>query len=449
MRLTQVFYFLAGSSEVVIEDCPEAERNYHTAIGGFVLITAIVASLSGGYALYTVFGSVIPAILFGVFWGCVIGAIDRFIVMTVDLTSQGGRARMLFAAGSRLVLATFVAVVVARPLELRIFAPEIGEHLAEGVSVRAAAQIAALREEIAANERDYEGTKRLAADEASRAALSGERDLCLLEQARLRDEVHGECDGTSGTRRVGVGPICDLKKADHDDVKARCDDLVARLAAADEAIAELRDANDEAFAAMRAEGEARIHAVEQATAQELAKIDAGDSGSLLTRLEALHALSLKSGGMAWAVWFVTALFVLIEAMPVGLKLLVAGRGTYARRLEQDEDEAGKRHRIERRHRERQRMYHRQTVSTIARAVRDQQRGQVLDTIATGADVVANDVNLELRRRTEVTSVDSAQARTAFPPGRDAGYDGDDEDEVDGDPRGPDQAETAVLPRRIK
>jgi hypothetical protein len=415
MRVSRMFHFLAGSSVNVVEDCPESERNYHAAIGGFVLITAAAAALSGGYALYTVFGSVPAAVLFGLFWGATIGAIDRFIVMTMDLTAHRSPLRNVLAAGSRLVIAIFVAFVIARPLELRIFAPEIGAHVAAGVQANLARDVGAVRADLEAQQADYEGTRRLQAEQVRNAALVAEHTECVGDQKRLRDAYHGECDGTAGTLRVGVGPICDIKRQDYDALAAQCAAIDGRRVDSDAAITQLMNDNDQAYAGMRAEAEERIGALASAAQVRLDRIDAGDSGSLLTRLEALHELARQSDGLWWSLAFITLLFILIEAMPVALKLMVAGRGSYPLRIDQDEQEATRRHRIERRYRERQRRKHRSTIYEISDAVRDTQRSRVLRTITRGSQIVANDVNAELRRRTEVASQDMLEPRTVFPP----------------------------------
>ncbi|MEZ4241428.1 MAG: DUF4407 domain-containing protein [Myxococcota bacterium] len=458
MRVSRFFQFLAGSSETVIEDCPEAERNYHAAIGGFVLITAVAASLSGGYAMYTVFGSWFAAVLFGLFWGFAIGAIDRFIVMTLDLFGGRSPTRNVLAAGSRLLIAVFVAFVIARPLELRIFAPEIGEHLATGIRAALAEDAAAVRAGLEAQEAAYEGTRRLAAERERNTTLAAQHEACLTEQGRLRDAYHGECDGTAGTLRVGVGPICEIKQKDYEAFAAGCEAQGTELAASTATITALMDANDAAYAQMRAAAEERIAAMQQAAQTRIDGILEGTEGSLLTRLEALHELARSSDGMWWALVFITVLFVLVEAMPVALKLMVAGRGSYPLRLEADEVEATRRHRIERKYRERQRRKHRSAIYEISDAVRDNQRSRVLRTVSRGTDIVANDVNLELRRRTEVVSQDAAMPRAVFPPLEDPLHAEEEDDwplpapssvvdEVTGETPAP-EAPPQVGPRRI-
>ncbi|HHO53128.1 MAG TPA: DUF4407 domain-containing protein [Deltaproteobacteria bacterium] len=439
MGVSRYFYFLAGTSEGVIQDCPESERNYHTAIGGFVLITAIAASMSGGYALYTIFHSAPIALVFGIFWGLTIGAIDRFIVMTLDLTMHGSRARGLITASARLILAVFVAFVIARPLELRIFAPEINARLQGEVLQQLDDSVSQIAVELERRQLAYEGNDRLVEERVRYDALAAEHIACRLEEGQLRDAVHGECDGTRGTGRVGVGPICRLKSADLQEVKDRCASLHERLIASEALIASVTEDNDRVFGELRAEAEAQIAALQRDSQERIEAIAEGREGSLLTRLDALHGLAAQSSGMWWALWFITLLFILIEVLPVGLKLMVAGQGTYGRRVYLDERESAKRHRIERKLRERERIKHRTVLTEITEAVREQQRERLLKTISSGVDVVAHDANLELRRRTEVRSQDLTEARTVFPPEETVLSTDDDDDEDQGGASGDDDS----------
>ncbi|CCQ65552.1 hypothetical protein CWATWH0402_4134 [Crocosphaera watsonii WH 0402] len=68
--LTKLVCSIGGANTKVLER-PEcvAEQNKHVAMGMMILCTGSLASLSGGYALFTVFGSTQMATAFGLFWG--------------------------------------------------------------------------------------------------------------------------------------------------------------------------------------------------------------------------------------------------------------------------------------------------------------------------------------------------------------------------------------------
>ncbi len=76
------FLFCSGVDTQMLEKCP-SDRNKYMGIGATVLFTGIFAFFSSGYALYTVFDAVIPALIFGAVWGLMIFNLDRYIVMSM------------------------------------------------------------------------------------------------------------------------------------------------------------------------------------------------------------------------------------------------------------------------------------------------------------------------------------------------------------------------------
>lgn len=130
--MKRFFWFCAGADAVILEKCRTTEQYRHAGVGATVLLTAMLASLSGGYALYTSFGETKWAILFGIFWGIVIFNLDRIIVLSMRKESDTFfNRRELFVALPRFILALFIAIIVAKPLELKIFEKDLNRQLAE------------------------------------------------------------------------------------------------------------------------------------------------------------------------------------------------------------------------------------------------------------------------------------------------------------------------------
>ncbi len=113
-------------------DC-STEHNTYAGIGTTIFLTAVLASLSGGYALWTVFQSYPYAITFGLLWGILIFNLDRYIVMSLHKSRGGFGAfcRQVATASPRLLLALLIASVITVPLELKIFEREIIDQLEE------------------------------------------------------------------------------------------------------------------------------------------------------------------------------------------------------------------------------------------------------------------------------------------------------------------------------
>ena len=123
--LNEFLWTCAGVNKKVIRQCPTEYAKY-AGIGGTILFTALMAMLSGGYALFTVFKHQYAAIIFGFFWGLLIFNLDRLIVNTMY---SDGKVTISFkefmCALPRIIIAIFLGVCISTPLELKIFESEI------------------------------------------------------------------------------------------------------------------------------------------------------------------------------------------------------------------------------------------------------------------------------------------------------------------------------------
>lgn len=66
--LQNFFIFCSAADKNILQRCPASEHNKYASIGATVFFTGMLASLSGGYALYTVFNNIALAIVLGLFW---------------------------------------------------------------------------------------------------------------------------------------------------------------------------------------------------------------------------------------------------------------------------------------------------------------------------------------------------------------------------------------------
>jgi len=125
-HLTSFFHFCAGAEESILKRTP-TDRNRYASIGATVFFTGIFAALAAGYALNTVFDSVMLAGFIGILWGLMIFNLDRYIVMSMK--KKGQFWKEIGMAGPRLFLAVLIAFVIAKPLELKLFESEIAAEL--------------------------------------------------------------------------------------------------------------------------------------------------------------------------------------------------------------------------------------------------------------------------------------------------------------------------------
>ncbi|MEL7160874.1 MAG: DUF4407 domain-containing protein [Bacteroidota bacterium] len=304
-NLKDFFLFCSGVDRNILAQVPSDENKY-LGIGGTIFFTGLLAFVSAGYALYTIFDSWVLAVLFGVVWGLMIFNLDRYIVSSMK--SQGGFFGNFFVALPRLAMAVLLALVISKPLELKIFEKEIDAELIvmeqetykaqeDRIQARFAGSIATAERELADLQAEI-SAKTTARDEAAAAALA-------------------EADGSGGSGIRNMGPIYRAKKA-------TADKAAAELAATRAALQPQIDAKREAIADLRDQ-----------TSAETANLNRGAYGGIAARIDALHRLGSRSDAIWLASIFVTLLFIAIETAPIFTKL-ISPRSPYDHLLHEHE-----------------------------------------------------------------------------------------------------------------
>ncbi|MEM9836644.1 MAG: DUF4407 domain-containing protein [Bacteroidota bacterium] len=294
--LTRFFWFCSGANPDILTVCPRSEHIKFVGVGGTVFFTGLLAALSGGYAFFTVFGSVFAASIFGGLWGLIIFNLDRFIVSTIK--KEGGIGRQFVLALPRFLLAMVLAIVISKPLELRIFQAEITEILTDQKLER-----------LAAIELGYQ--EKLAALEADIATLKSETAQSLQRRETDYQDYKCECDGTCGTGKRGRGSECERKEA--------------KYLQSNREYQELKAVNEQEMANLHSEMTAVK--TDRLAGRELAE-DTFATG-LMARLKASNELPFGPS------FFLTLLIMLIEISPILAKLL-APRGPYDEMLKKVE-----------------------------------------------------------------------------------------------------------------
>lgn len=134
--LNEFLWICAGANRKILRQCP-ADYAKYAGIGGTILFTALMATLSGGYALYFVFNDITTAVAFGVFWGMLIFNLDRFIVNTMYSDGKVTISWREFYSGlPRIIMAIFLGIVISTPLEMKIFEDRIDSQVVKDNIVR-------------------------------------------------------------------------------------------------------------------------------------------------------------------------------------------------------------------------------------------------------------------------------------------------------------------------
>lgn len=321
------FFLICSGATLDILEQPECktELSRYRMIGAFVFLTAAFAALSGGFALYTGFKKLALAIPIGILWGAFIFTLDRFIVSSIRKSPEDthhtlgekilSKSMELLTAFPRLVMAVFIAITVAVPLELKYFEPEITAQISENFLDNA--KDVANRARLAKPEIDTLEAELTRMDNDEREAR--ERRNRLREQ-RL-NEVKGERgDGLTGIR--GTGP--EARRREEEYLKAE-----SEL----ERVTQQNQARSEKVRAR----------LDQLRLELAGTIDQGNQiqarrGGFLEQFKALHQLADKDSSIKNATWFLVILLTLIETAPVLIKLL-ARRGPYDDVLEAIEHKA--------------------------------------------------------------------------------------------------------------
>lgn len=286
------FLFCAGVDRDILAECP-TDRNKYMGIGATIFFTGVLAFFSSGYALYTVFDSWLAAVVFGLIWGLMIFNLDRYIVMSMK--SRGSWWRDAWIALPRLALAVLLALVISKPLELKIFEKEIRAEIVQmeqeiykkqedGVSARFTGQIDTVKSDITALKQEI----------ARATAARDSFQLMALQEA----------DGTGGSRQKNLGPIYRAKQARAEAAQQELNQTMARLLP-------VIQQKEQQAAQLEANRKQQVDVLDRSTRYD----------GLAARIDALSRLSSRSLAILYASLFIMLLFVAVETAPIMVKLM--------------------------------------------------------------------------------------------------------------------------------
>lgn len=300
--LKKFFILCSGSDSDILDNCSNGEQNKYAGIGATVFFTAMMAFIAASYALYTVFDNPFLVVGFGLIWGLLIFNLDRFIVSTIK--KRGRFMDELIQASPRIILAVIIAIVIAKPLELKIFEKEINQVLLEQKNELTLAN----KDQIA---RQFNPA--LEGLQKDIKSLQTEINTKEAEVNALYAVYINEAEGTAGTKLLGKGPVYAEKREKHNAALAELQQLKivskAKIANLETQMLQLQ----------------RDYSTKVATSQPI--IDGFDG--LMARVSALDTLPWLPS------FFIFLLFLAIETSPIFAKLL-APKGSYDFKLEDEE-----------------------------------------------------------------------------------------------------------------
>lgn len=294
VMLKQFFILCSGADKDILDDCSQGEQTKYVGIGATVFFTAVMAFIASAYALFTVFDNVYPAIIFGIVWALLIFNLDRFIVSTIRKRDKIGSE--FLQATPRIILAVIIAIVISKPLEIKIFEKEINTVLLKEKNAMALQN----KNEVANYFKSDVDKNKTEIEKLKAEITNKEKEVNTYYETYI-----AEAEGTSGTKKLGKGPVFKEKIAKHDLAKKELDSLqknnLAKIAVLDKTATTLQTDLDKKVT-------------------ETQPIIDGFDG-LMARINALDKLPWLPS------FFIMLLFLAIETSPIIAKLL-SPKGEY-------------------------------------------------------------------------------------------------------------------------
>nr|WP_315123934.1 DUF4407 domain-containing protein [uncultured Capnocytophaga sp.] len=264
---------VAGYDNQTALQCTSSEIKKLSIAGMMVLIPALLALFSYSYAFYFFCGNAFLAICGGILSAIVLLIIDRSIM------AYGRPGTFSFGLIGRALLAIAIGFLLAEPIVLKIFEDSIEEQLFVKQEKAKADKNAELNEKILLIKND----------------LNSRRE----HLDKLQEAYTGEMDGTSGSKLRNQGPIYQQK---YNDFKAYQTEFLRYQTIADFEMQNIQK-EKELFAL----------ALENKNAQ-----------GFIGRMRALSELGSKESVVFWTTWLLRLFFMLIELLPLLIKISPTG-----------------------------------------------------------------------------------------------------------------------------
>lgn len=313
MNWFQKFLMICSGGNIHILRKTPSEWNKFAGIGGIVLFTAIFATLSAGYAMFTVFDDMWISVGFAILWGLMIFNLDRYIVSSIKKT--GTWWNQILMSIPRLILAAFLGIIISKPLELKIFEKEVNKQLNTIIQRNKTQLQKDMNSRILQQSGPFDDEKKAIQEKV--AAYQKSYDSASVE---LEKEILGKESGlTSG--KVGFGSNAkrkaELKEQRRQDLENYQKQVAPRVEYLDKEVSKV-------YTNIEKERDKTETFEDQFT-------------GFAARLQALDELGKNSEIIGIAAAFIMGLFIALEIAPVLVKLISAV-GPYDYLLEKTEND---------------------------------------------------------------------------------------------------------------
>lgn len=294
--LTKFFWWCAGADKKILIYSSYSDNVKYQGLGGIVLATGILASLSMFFAINYIFEDIKVSIPVGLLWGAIIFNLDRFIVASTgkgDGTDQM-TGKELWNATPRLAMAIILGLTISAPLEVYIFQKEIDKQFYKLDQEEQKQEIKKI-EEIYTQSPEF--------NKLNKDKLTLEEETKKLEIEREEYQKLAAKENT--TEKGGCGPKCQEFKRMASEVVSRIDERKNKITEINKKLQVFEDDKNNKI-------------------RELSNVNNSSHG-LLDRLHALHEIP----GSTIPALMIRLMFIFIEIAPVLLKLmLIKGPSDY-------------------------------------------------------------------------------------------------------------------------
>lgn len=347
----RLLIWLSGARRQILDECP-TERPKYVGIGASILITATMAAVSLAFALVTAlkveFWLAIP---FAIAWGLAILSLDRLFV--VSMSRNGKWPAQLLRATPRVLLALLLGFVISTPFVLQIFRPEIEHeitilHTQAANAYLAGARNSPLQQQITQYQTEVD---KLTVKEGSGGPPPQSPQLqSTLDQLHEAEATETgaynqwQCQLYGPCQPAGNGPLATADQQRYYNYAAQVTQL-ARTASSEQNQLDQNSASTQAKNKAEAEtqlppAQKALQAAQNEQAQEESTFTTQNenNGGLLIRLQALDAVTSHDSTLNAARWLLFLLFVVIDCMPVMIKVMLnlGPANNYDRLLEAEE-----------------------------------------------------------------------------------------------------------------
>lgn len=284
---TKFFWWCSGADRRILEYSSYTDHVKYVGLGGIVLATGILATISMFFAINYIFEDVRIAIPVGLLWGGIIFNLDRFIVSSTgkgDYTDDMTGKEWLNAA-PRLLMAIILGFTISAPLEVYIFQKEIDKQFYKMNEKEVKLEVKKIEEQ-------YTTSPEFNKLNADKKRLEDE----ILKLEKEREVMSSLAAKENTSEKGGCGSKCREFKNMAAELMVRIKEKTSKIEAIDKKLQVFVD-----------EKAAKI--------KELSKVN-GSSHGLLDRIIALEDVP----GSSTPAWLVRFMFIFIEIAPVLLKM---------------------------------------------------------------------------------------------------------------------------------